>query len=177
MRLVSIFVLVIGCTICLASADPARGQHSASLRYQLLYNHNTNSAAANTPLPVADSTEEYSTGALYLGGILGWTAGFAGGAYAGYWFLDRQAGEIYIPAGTALGALAGSAVGTPLGVHIFNGDRGNYLFGLLGSSFVAAGTAYFLVESHQPVNLKLLTAGMAAAQIVVSVSIENATSD
>jgi hypothetical protein len=66
------------------------------------------------------------------------TAGAVGGAYVGG-SLDNHYGE-FIPAGTAIGVLAGEAILMPIGVHLGNARRGRLLPDV-AVSFLGAVTA------------------------------------
>ena len=91
---------------------------------------------------MAPSGGNRSTPRLVLGGVLGGGVGLGlgalvGGALGGG---DTLCGDD--PCGLAeaiFGAIGGEVTLLPLGVHLANGRRGNYLLSLLASAGVAAG--------------------------------------
>lgn len=103
----------------------------------------------------SDTVIRHSSGALVLGGAIGWALGVVGGGFIGAGVEVRNTEHCYDWCGAAgflLGAIVGESLLVPLGVHIANGRQGTY-----GKSAAAS--------------LGIAAAGLVLAPITAGVSI------
>lgn len=119
-----------------------------------------------------------STGRLAAAGALGWGIGLIAGGVAGFLLIDRDVYAAMAPGATVYSAFAGATVGAPLGVHITNRRRGNYLMGVLASAAAGAGGVYLWANTANINSNAASITGLATVvvfQIGLSIAVERRT--
>ena len=104
---------------------------------------------------------------LAAGGAAGGVVGFAAGSLLGAPFNADHCSDCN---GTLVGGLAGLSVGTPLGVHLADGRRGN-VWAVLGGS-AAAGLGASLLAAELGADGTAVQVSLPAAQLLSAVAIE-----
>ena len=147
-----------------------------TIRWQLLWGPSRSSSVqARFQWQAA---ERSSTTRLAFGGTGGWIGGALAGGAVGYLLVDRGGTTSWVPVGTPIGGWLGAAVGAPLGVHVANRGRGNYLLSALASTGIGIGGAAISLYGAAATVPELVFVGLAGtiiAQIWASIAVERAT--
>lgn len=152
------------------AGQPAHAQWVSNSRFEL---PNASAPVRSVELPWRDdgSDSQAGTGLMVAAGLLGGAVGFVGGAIVGARLGTCPSGcEDPGLTESFVGAMIGSGVGIPIGVHLANRGRGN-LPGSVGVSVLIGGAGTllaFATHSFVPVMLA------PVAQIITSIGIERA---
>lgn len=121
--------------------------------------------------------ERVSNTALAFGGVKGGALGALALGVVGHVALDS--GDSWFPLGALGGGIAGWTLGVPLGVHVANERRGNYLVNAMAAAAILMAAVYLLVKVDVIHDTRLGSAawgtGVVVAQFSMSIGIERGT--